>query len=162
MRLLYQYDCVITLSPDWVCGFIYMYVCIYFWERQPCSVIFWLSVFWEKIFVYDTFQERKKHTCLTYQKFITFSVLLELPWKSILLVHYNLYRVWPPKVKKFGICALVFVIYARFILLDKIVLYIYWNLPLNSYYLSHFFVVVYVVLWNLIVFSLIIFLEWFY
>ena len=46
---------------------------------------------------------------------ITFSVLLELLWKSILLVCHKLKRLRPPRLNQFDIRALLFCSYARFI-----------------------------------------------
>ena len=46
---------------------------------------------------------------------ITSSVFLEIMWNSTLLIHYKLNSFRPPGVKQFGICALLFVFYAKFI-----------------------------------------------
>ena len=54
---------------------------------------------------------------------IPFSVLLDLPRKSTLLVCYKLNILRPPQGNKFDICALLFGGYDRFIPLDKMVLY---------------------------------------
>ena len=58
---------------------------------------------------------------------IPFRVFLELMWKSNFLVRYKLNRFQPPQVNHFDICAQIFGGYARFIPLDKIVLYGYWK-----------------------------------
>ena len=67
---------------------------------------------------------------------IKLSVVLELLWKSTILVLYNLNRFRPLRVNQFNICALLFGGYARFILLDKMVYMDNVNLPLGSLYMS--------------------------
>ena len=52
---------------------------------------------------------------------ITFNVFFELLWKSTLLVCYKLNRFRPPQVNQFDIPALLFIFYARFVSLDKMV-----------------------------------------
>ena len=54
---------------------------------------------------------------------ITLNLFLELPWKFILLVPFKLKRLQFPQVHQFDIRALLFGGYARFIQLDKMVLY---------------------------------------
>ena len=54
---------------------------------------------------------------------VTFSVFLELLCKSTLIVCYKLNIFRPPRVNQFDILALLFGGYAKFILLDKMVLY---------------------------------------
>ena len=78
-------------------------------------------------FVYSL--ERKKSQMFFVASVIKFSVFSELPWKSILLVHYKLSRFQPPRTKQFDICALLFHVYSRFIILDKIVYIDNGNLP---------------------------------
>ena len=56
-------------------------------------------------------------------KIIALSVVLELLWKSTLLVCYKLNIFRPPQVNHFDIRALLFGGYARFILLDRMVFY---------------------------------------
>ena len=54
---------------------------------------------------------------------IIISVFSELLWKSTLLLRYQLNRFQPPQVNQFDISSLLFGGYARFLLLDKMVLY---------------------------------------
>ena len=54
---------------------------------------------------------------------ITFSLFLELRWKSTLLVHYKLNRFRILQVDQFDIRALLFGAYARFVKVDQMVLY---------------------------------------
>ena len=69
---------------------------------------------------------------------ITLSVVLELLWKFTLLVRYKLNIFRPPRVNQFGIRALIFRGYARFIPLDKMVFYGYWKaLPSGSLSMLH-------------------------
>ena len=52
-------------------------------------------------------------------RFVSFSVFLELLWKSTLLVCYKLNIFPTPRVNQFYIFALVFVGYTKFIMLDQ-------------------------------------------
>ena len=54
---------------------------------------------------------------------IIISLFLELLWKSTLLLRYQLNRFHPPQVNQFDISLFLFGGYARFVLLDKMVLY---------------------------------------
>ena len=56
---------------------------------------------------------------------ITSSVFWGLLWKYTLLVRYKLNSFQSPQVNQFEICALLFGIYDMFVLLDKMVLYVY-------------------------------------
>ena len=58
---------------------------------------------------------------------IPFRVFLELLWKSTLLLRYKLNILWPRWLNHFDIMALLIGGYARFIPLDKIVLYVSWK-----------------------------------
>ena len=67
---------------------------------------------------------RKERNTLFYvDSVITFGVFSELLWKSTLLVCYKLNRFHPPQVNQFDISLFLFGGYARFVLLDKMVLY---------------------------------------
>ena len=69
---------------------------------------------------------------------IILSAVLELLWKFTLLVRYKLNIFQPPQVNQFDICAQLFGGCARFIPLDKIVLYGYWEaLPSVSLLMLH-------------------------
>ena len=52
---------------------------------------------------------------------ITFRIFLELLRKSNLIVNYRFNCFQPPRVNQFGICALLFGGYVRFIQLDKMI-----------------------------------------
>ena len=68
---------------------------------------------------------------------ITFSVFLELLRKSTLLVRYKLNILWPPRVKQFDICVLLFH-RLRQVHIDKLNgIFCWWkNLPSGSYLIS--------------------------
>ena len=69
---------------------------------------------------------------------ITLSAFLELLWKFTLLVRYRLNITRPPRVNQFDIHALLFGGYSRFITLDKMVFYGYWEaLPYISLMMLH-------------------------
>ena len=53
---------------------------------------------------------------------ITFSVFLELLYKSTLLIRYKLNSFRPPQVDQFDIHSLLFGGYIRFIPIDKMIL----------------------------------------
>ena len=63
---------------------------------------------------------------------ITLSVFSELLWKPTLLVCCKLNRFQPPRVNQFNISTLIFGGYARFIPLDKMVLYDYMETLLSG------------------------------
>ena len=63
---------------------------------------------------------------------ITLSVFSELLWKPTLLVCYKLNRFQPPQVNQFDTRALLFGGYARFIPLDKMILYGYREILLSG------------------------------
>ena len=58
---------------------------------------------------------------------IKFSIFSEFLWKYTLLVYYKLNIFRPLQVSQFDIHALLFWGYARFIPLDKMILYRYWK-----------------------------------
>ena len=79
--------------------------------------------YWQHITSFEYHLGKKEARMFYIASVIPFSVSLELLWKSTLLVHYKLNRLRPPRVKQFDIHELLFDGYARFVLLDKIVIY---------------------------------------
>ena len=72
--------------------------------------------------LFQIHSRRKKETRMFYaDNVIALSGGLELLWKFTLLVRYKLNIFRHPWVNQFDIRELLFVVYARFILLDKMV-----------------------------------------
>ena len=119
----------ITIDFIWSCTF----TSIFYWLLyRKAPYLFTMNHdglynYWQCITYFGSSLVNKETRIFYVDCDIPFSIFLELLRNSSLLIHYKFNRFRPPQLNQFDICALLFGGYARFLILDKIVLYRYWK-----------------------------------